>query len=150
MFTNERATRLYLYGGFHGDGGYDSLVDMFEIDCNRFDCWQKRPIIGHIPRTGRPLVPVRAPTPDGETLFIFGGYDGDERKPLGQLRSLLISAGDDIGAAWREVDVWGELTDDSVATLAKGSRGTAATPRYGYVWGFDRELSFILFGGSGR
>jgi hypothetical protein len=149
------ATTLVLYGGYTGEGGYDSLFDSFRIDLARIDDgWHPLTIGGALPAVGRPISAVRVAQPkptDGEYLFVLGGFDNATRQPVGTLHRLTINADGslDTKLGWRACKLWLAMGDD-IASLGKGSKSTFPTPRYGFVWGVDTKNNAApVFGGSG-
>jgi len=149
LFGNSDYSKLYLYGGYTGDGGYEALNDLYFTDIDKFAAWEKLDAVGQVPRTGRPLDAIRIAYGKTNLLFVFGGYDNDTKMPLHELRSTdLFTGGESLSGIWREISMWCDIGDD-MAAVAKGSKGTVPTPRYGHVWGYDPKHQFIIFGGSG-
>jgi hypothetical protein len=146
---------IYLYGGYTGEGGYDALRDTLRIDVVKLDQWHTVAVAGALPAVGRPQQCVRIAQPTdaakGDYLFVFGGYDGAVRQPVGTLHRLTLNADGSLDETngWLDCKLWLELGDD-LSALAKGSKGTFPTPRYGFVIGVDpKTLKATVFGGSG-
>jgi hypothetical protein len=146
---------IYLYGGYTGEGGYDALHDTLRIDAVKLDQWHAVTLPGVLPAVGRPQQCIRIAQPTdatkGDYLFVFGGYDGAVRQPVGTLHRLTLNADGSLDETkgWLDCKLWLELGDD-LSALAKGSKGTFPTPRYGFVWGVDpKTLKAPVFGGSG-
>lgn len=155
LFHNVGGSALFLYGGYTGEGGYDALRDTFRIDVAALDRWHAVAVGGALPAVGRPQSYVRFAQPTdpskGDYLFVFGGYDGALRQPVGSLHRLTLHADGSIDEAkgWLNCKLWLELGDD-LSAIAKGSKGTFPTPRYGHVWGVDAATyKAPVFGGSG-
>jgi len=65
---------FWLYGGYHGDGGFEYLKDSWTLtlDDEGTAHWAKIDTPEKSPPTARPLSYTR----QGHELFLFGGFDG--------------------------------------------------------------------------
>eukprot|EP01137_Pigoraptor_chileana_P007859 Opistho-2@53973 len=128
--------KLYVYGGYCGDGGFDAIYDTFWLPIyERGSAWTSVETSGVLPRTSRQIASVS----HWSGTYAFGGYDG--KAPQGHLCRLKMPE-----MAWETVPVW--LVLDNVGAAAVGSVGTFPTPRYGHCMYLNGD-ELIVFGGSG-
>jgi len=135
LFKSQESNILYLFGGFRGDGGTETVVDMFlyKLD-SRNPKWREFEVTGSLPFVRRYI-----PSSNG---FVFGGFDGHH--PTNDL--LYFSESE---KRWNVIPTWAILSDaEALSLIAKGSKGVSATPRYGHVMAV-REKSIIIFAGAG-
>jgi len=132
--------KLYIYGGFGGEGGYDSFTDMYSLDTENPTEWIQvaLPKDKPTPLSGRPINTVTT----SKYAYIFGGYDG--KKPAGHLFRFSPTEG------FVSISLWLEMDVAQLAAAGTSSKGLEPIPRYGHCICVDEEKKLItVYGGSG-
>jgi len=144
----EHNQKLYIYGGFSGDGGFDNHMELHchDIATNK---WEECDVSGTFPRVARALscVVYKFLYSSGGTdcfVYIFGGSDG--KNPLGLLLCLSLTE-----LKWKPVKMWLELTGNfSFSSTLSTTQNFLPIPRYGHSMVFNEQEGIItVFGGSG-
>ncbi|KAI3649733.1 hypothetical protein MP228_005365 [Amoeboaphelidium protococcarum] len=142
-----------LYGGFSGDGGFDTFQDAHKIVVSQDDIEvvELLQISGVLPQTGRPLNLVQFLDSQQSgynqyEIYSFGGYDG--KSPNNELLKFNLK-----DLRWQPVQLWMEMDMASIAHSAGNNAMSKPIPRYGHsvvlYQGEDGKQSLIVFGGCG-
>jgi len=134
--------KLYLYGGFGGDGGYDTYQDMYMLDLENPKEWTpvqlsaKEP--SDVPPSGRPISCATTL----KYAYIFGGST-DGKKAAGKMFRF-----DPKEAKFLQVPLWLQFDINHIASTVTGSKGLEPVPRYGHCSAVDGDC-LTIFGGTG-
>jgi len=133
--------KLYVFGGYGGDGGYDVYTGLYTLDlANPNDGWKQIELKvepSDLPATGRPI----CCSTTQKYAYIFGGSDG--KKPTAAMFRF-----DPKEAKFLRVPLWLQFDINQIASTVTGSKGLEPVPRYGHCSVID-EGCFTVFGGSG-
>jgi len=131
------SNKLYLYGGFGGEGGYTNRTDMFYLDLENPTKWHLVDVQegSTLPGTGRPLSGVVM----DDKFYIFGGYDG--KKPQGKLICFHHSFN-----IWHPVDIAFSMADEVEKVPMSSYQWYDPTPRYGHSTVVDKKIITICAG----
>jgi len=138
--------KLYIFGGYGGEGGYDPFIDTYVLDLES-KSFQEIDASGSFPRTARPLSASTYYFGEGANregaVFVFGGSDG--KNPLGNLFQWNLKSN-----KWKIVKAWMTLEEGIGSINAIVSGKMDPVPRYGHCAVLDNTHGILsVFGGSG-
>lgn len=153
--------KLYLYGGYQGDGGFEYQSDAYSMILSEDDLEvQVVDMQGTKPFTTRSIAICAHTGPSGSSVWSFGGYDG--QTPTAELVTMKFQSDATQSQAvlrWVPVQLWMEMDAASILKSAQNNAATKPTPRYGHVaeifdfgMGHDGKtpkVVMVVFGGSG-
>lgn len=113
--------KIFVHGGWNDGGPLDDLI-YFDVDS--LD-WKTMNFTSSIPKGRRWHTLTRIS--ETNSFFMFGGFDGDKKKKLGDLHFLNV-----------ETEEWSEVK----------FKGDAPTPRCKHCFCQIREKEFLLIGGE--